>query len=113
MDQPTSRENSESMLRGGCAHGGNKTKEDVVERGLLQILIEFLNLSHFCHVIPLSMNDNYLKFTIITHIYHTALFQKIYLFGLFSLSPCPNSLNMTCTYSRSGSGPPKVMGHRL
>jgi len=28
VDQPTSGEKVESMVRGGCAHGGNKTKED-------------------------------------------------------------------------------------
>jgi len=28
VDQPTGREKVESMLRGGCARGGNKTKED-------------------------------------------------------------------------------------
>jgi len=29
VDQPASGEKVESMLRGGCARGGNKTKEDV------------------------------------------------------------------------------------
>jgi len=43
VDQPTSGEKVESMVRGGCAHGGNKTKEDEIAT-LLPCLSNWHNL---------------------------------------------------------------------
>ena len=38
VDQPTGGGKVESMLRGGCARGGNKTKEDVVHHKRTSLL---------------------------------------------------------------------------
>jgi len=60
VDQPTSREKAESMVKGGCARGGNKTKEDegCASRGDCAAATRFVSISFFGRY-SLSVSDSF------------------------------------------------------